>query len=88
MPCRRQSGAPLSQLSHVSPGQLLLTIVPLDQMYVTANCKETQLAHIWPGQRAVIRTDTYGRQLFDKGAPQSAVVLRPGMNVKATIYVQ
>jgi membrane fusion protein (multidrug efflux system) len=46
---------------YVSPGQLLLTLVPLDKIYVTANFKETQLKHVHPGQRARIYVDTYGR---------------------------
>jgi membrane fusion protein (multidrug efflux system) len=45
----------------VSPGQLLLTLVPLDRIYVTANFKETQLAHVHPGQRVRIHVDTYNR---------------------------
>jgi membrane fusion protein, multidrug efflux system len=49
---------------YVSPGQLLFTIVPLDQVYVTANFKETQLANVAPGQRVHIRVDTY-RQEFE-----------------------
>ncbi|HEV2500737.1 MAG TPA: HlyD family secretion protein [Terriglobia bacterium] len=49
---------------YVAPGQLLLTIVPLDRVYVTANFKETQLAGIRPGDRAVIRADTYGGRKF------------------------
>ena len=35
---------------YVSPGQLLFTIVPLDQVYVTANFKETQLANVAPAR--------------------------------------
>jgi membrane fusion protein, multidrug efflux system len=111
---------------YVSPGQLLFTIVPLDQVYVTANFKETQLANVAPGQRVHIHVDTY-RQEFEgvvdslAGAagsrqallpPQNATgnfikvvqripvkilvkpnrnpnfVLRPGMNVEATIYTR
>lgn len=49
---------------YIAPGQLLLTIVPLESVYVTANFKETRLAHIRPGDRAVIRADTYGRMEF------------------------
>jgi membrane fusion protein (multidrug efflux system) len=111
----------------VAPGQLLLTIVPLDQIYVTANFKETQLAHMHSGQRAVIKADMYGDLQFEgtvnsiSGAagsrqallpPQNATgnfvkvvqripvkilvtrsspmdaLLRPGTNVKATVYVR
>jgi membrane fusion protein (multidrug efflux system) len=55
---------------YISPGQLLLTIVPLAHVYVTANFEETQLAHIRPGDRAVIRVDTYGGKEF-KGVVDS-----------------
>ena len=45
----------------VSPGQPLMAIVPLDQIWVTANFKETQLTDMKPGQKARISVDTYGR---------------------------
>ena len=111
---------------YVSPGQLLFTIVPLDQVYVTANFKETQLAHVRASQKVRIRVDTYRREfegVVDSLAgaagsrqallpPQNAtgnfikvvqripvkilikpnknpnLVLRPGMNVEATIYTR
>jgi membrane fusion protein (multidrug efflux system) len=111
---------------YVTPGQLLFTIVPLDQVYVTANFKETQLEHVAVGQKVRIHVDTY-REVFEgvvdslAGAagsrqallpPQNAtgnfikvvqripvkilvkpnknpnLVLRPGMNVEATIYTR
>jgi len=109
---------------YVSPGQLLFTIVPLTQVYVTANFKETQMAKVVPGQRVRLRVDTYSEDfegVVDSIAgatgsrqallpPQNAtgnfikvvqripvkilvkpsrnphLVLRPGMNVEATIY--
>jgi len=109
---------------YVSPGQLLFTIVPLTQVYVTANFKETQMANVAPGQRVRLRVDTYNEDfegVVDSIAgatgsrqallpPQNAtgnfikvvqripvkilvkpsrnphLVLRPGMNVEATIY--
>jgi membrane fusion protein (multidrug efflux system) len=48
---------------NVSPGQQMMTIVPLDSsnIWVTANFKETQLRHMRPGQPATIEVDTYGR---------------------------
>jgi membrane fusion protein (multidrug efflux system) len=48
---------------NVSPGQQLMTIVPLDSqnIWVTANFKETQLKHMRPGQHVDISVDTYGR---------------------------
>jgi membrane fusion protein (multidrug efflux system) len=111
---------------YVSPGQLLFTIVPLDQVYVTANFKETQLAHVAPGQKVSFRVDTYpdefegvvdsiagatgSRQallppqnatgnfvkvvqripvkILVKPGQHPSIVLRPGMNVEATIYTR
>jgi membrane fusion protein, multidrug efflux system len=48
---------------NVSPGQQLMTIVPLDSenIWVTANFKETQLTYMRPGQPVKISVDTYGR---------------------------
>lgn len=48
---------------NVSPGQQLMTIVPLDSenIWVTANFKETQLTYMHPGQPVKISIDTYGR---------------------------
>ena len=48
---------------NVAPGQQLLTIVPLDDqnIWVTANFKETQLKRIRSGQPATISVDAYGR---------------------------
>jgi membrane fusion protein (multidrug efflux system) len=102
-----------------------MTIVPLNDVWVTANFKETQLADVHPGNRAVVHVDMYGRDIegrvdsisgatgarlsllppenatgnfvkvvqripvrimFDRLPP--GVVLRPGMNVDATIYTK
>jgi len=48
---------------NVSPGQQLMTIVPLDSqnIWVTGNFKETQLRYMRPGQPVKISVDTYGR---------------------------
>jgi len=48
---------------NVQPGQQLLTVVPLDEVWVTANFKETQLRHIRVGQVAKIDVDSTGRTL-------------------------
>jgi membrane fusion protein (multidrug efflux system) len=48
---------------NVQPGQQLLTVVPLDEVWVTANFKETQLKHMRVGQRAEIHVDSSGRTL-------------------------
>ncbi len=46
---------------NVQPGQELLSVVPLDDIWVTANFKETQLRHMKPGQPVKIYVDAYGR---------------------------
>jgi membrane fusion protein (multidrug efflux system) len=46
---------------NVEAGQQLLTVVPLDEVWITANFKETQLRHMQPGQRAKIHADSTGR---------------------------
>jgi membrane fusion protein, multidrug efflux system len=48
---------------NVTPGQQLLTVVPLDEVWVTANFKETQLKHMRVGQKAEIHVDSSGRTL-------------------------
>jgi len=48
---------------NVQDGQQLLTVVPLDEVWVTANFKETQLKHMRVGQRAEIHVDSNGRTL-------------------------
>jgi membrane fusion protein (multidrug efflux system) len=45
---------------NISPGQQLMAIVPLDDIWVTANFKETQLSHMRPGQAVRIAVDAYG----------------------------
>ncbi len=44
----------------VQPGQPLLALVPLEDIWVTANFKETQLRDMRPGQYAQISVDAYG----------------------------
>jgi membrane fusion protein, multidrug efflux system len=109
----------------VQPGQALLALIPLNNVWVTANFKETQLANVHPGQKAEVEVDMYGRTIQGRvdsiaggtGArmsllpPENAtgnfvkvvqripvkivfdslpsgVVLRPGMNVAATIFTE
>jgi membrane fusion protein, multidrug efflux system len=48
---------------NVQPGQQLLTVVPLDEVWVTANFKETQLKYMRVGQKAEIHVDSTGRTL-------------------------
>ncbi|MBZ5645847.1 MAG: HlyD family secretion protein [Acidobacteriia bacterium] len=108
----------------VQPGQGLLVVIPLHDVWVTANFKETQLAKVRAGQRAEVKVDMYGKTFTGKvdsvaGAtgtrlsllppenatgnyvkvvqripvkivldPQQGAVLRPGMNVEATIITK
>jgi membrane fusion protein (multidrug efflux system) len=110
----------------VQAGQGLLVVVPLQDVWVTANFKETQLKKMRPGQKAEVRVDTYGKTFSGHvdsiaGAtgsvlsllpPENATgnyvkvvqripvkivldpisadkaVLRPGMNVDATVVTK
>jgi membrane fusion protein, multidrug efflux system len=72
---------------NVAVGQQLMTIVPLDSqnIWVTANFKETQLKHMRPGQRVRISVDAYGRSynghvLSIAGATGSLFSLLPPEN--------
>ncbi len=44
----------------VSPGQQIMALVPLDDIWITANFKETQLKKMRVGQKVEIEVDTYG----------------------------
>ena len=44
----------------VQPGQQLMTVVPLHDLWVEANFKESQLRHIRIGQPATVVSDLYG----------------------------
>lgn len=110
----------------VQAGQGLLVVVPLQDVWVTANFKETQLKKMRPGQKAEVKVDTYGKTFSGHvdsiaGAtgsvlsllpPENATgnfvkvvqripvkivldpissdkaVLRPGMNVDATVLTK
>jgi len=107
----------------VQQGQGLLVVVPLHDVWVTANFKETQLKKMKPGQKAEVKVDTYGKtfsghvdsiagatgavlsllppenatgnyvkvvqripvKIVLDPVPQEKAVLRPGMNVEATV---
>ncbi len=69
--------------SYVSPGTQLMAIVP-DQIWVTANFKETQLTLMRPGQHADITVDAFPGVHFDghvdsieRGAGQAFALLPP-----------
>src|SRR5229473_48557 len=107
----------------VQQGQGLMVIVPLQDVWVTANFKETQLRKMRPGQKAFVEVDTYGKtfpchvdsiagatgavvsllppenatgnfvkvvqripvKIVLDPIPPDVAVLRPGMNVDATV---
>jgi len=46
--------------TQVSPGQQIMALVPLDDIWVTANFKETQLKKMRVGQKVEVEVDTYG----------------------------
>src|SRR5579863_7017485 len=48
---------------NVHAGQQLLTVVPLEEVWVTANFKETQLRRMRVGQKAEIHIDSSGKRL-------------------------
>jgi membrane fusion protein (multidrug efflux system) len=50
---------------NVQPGQPLLAIIPLDEVWVTANFKETQLKNMRPGQKATLTVDAFGGREFN-----------------------
>ena len=109
----------------VQPGQALMMLIPLHDLWVTANFKETQLANVRSGQPVEISVDMYGGRKVKghvdsiSGATGSrlsllpaenatgnfvkvvqripvkilvdrtdGLVLRPGMNVDATIFTK
>ena len=46
---------------HVDPGQSLMALTQVNDLWVTANFKETQLARMHRGQRVVVHVDALGR---------------------------
>jgi membrane fusion protein, multidrug efflux system len=54
----------------VAVGQRLANVVPLDDVFIDANFKETQLQRIRPGQSVTIKVDAYGSRKF-KGTVES-----------------
>jgi len=49
----------------VQPGQPLLALTSLDEVWVIANFKETQLRRMHPGQQAAVSVDAYGGREFE-----------------------
>jgi membrane fusion protein, multidrug efflux system len=71
---------------NVSVGQNLMTLVSLDDIWITANFKETQLRHMKAGQTGEISVDAYGGRKYDVkvtqigGATGSVLSLFPPEN--------
>jgi len=70
---------------NISPGQQLMAVVPLDDIWVTANFKETQLRRMEPGQVVRFSVDAYSREYRGKveglgGASGSRFSLLPPEN--------
>lgn len=71
----------------VAPGNVLMTVVPLEDVWVDANFKENQLAHLRPGQPVTLVADAYGSSVefhgkvagFSAGTG-SAFALLPAQN--------
>jgi membrane fusion protein (multidrug efflux system) len=57
----------------VKPGSNLMTIVPLDHLWVEANLRETELGDIRPGQPAEVRVDLYGGKYTFHGTVEGLV---------------
>jgi membrane fusion protein (multidrug efflux system) len=71
---------------NVSIGQNMATLVSLDDIWITANFKETQLEHMRQGQLVTISVDAYGSRKYDGkvtqigGATGSVLSLFPPEN--------
>jgi len=70
---------------NLSPGEQLMAVVPLDDVWITANFKETQLSRMNPGQRVKFSVDAYGKEYTGKvqaigGASGSRFSLLPPEN--------
>ncbi len=49
--------------NYVGPGAPLMSVVPLDQVYIEANYREVALRHVLPGQHVTIHVDAYDMDL-------------------------
>jgi membrane fusion protein (multidrug efflux system) len=73
--------------AHVDGSTPLMVVVPLDQIWVDANFKESQLDRIRPGQPVTLRSDLYGSSMAFHGTvvgvdagTGSAFALLPAQN--------
>ena len=72
---------------HIQAGQALLTVIPLNVLWVDANFKEVQLRHLRLGQPVQVRSDLYGSAFLYHGQVQgmaagtgAAFALLPAQN--------
>ena len=70
---------------NISPGEQMMAVVPLDDIWVTANFKETQLDRMTPGQKVRFSVDASGREYSGRvvnvgGASGSRFSLLPPEN--------
>lgn len=72
---------------HIQSGKTLMTIVPLDSLWVEANFKENQLKDMHPGQKVSLSSDIYGDKIVYHGELEgisagsgSAFALLPAQN--------
>jgi membrane fusion protein (multidrug efflux system) len=66
--------------NYVSPGTTLMTVVPLDQVYIEANYREVALLHVRSGQSVTIHLDAYNidlRGTVDSVPPASGTSFAP-----------
>lgn len=50
--------------NQVQAGQPLMALVPLDRVWIQANYKETQLTRVKPGQKVLVKVDTFPGKKF------------------------
>ena len=70
---------------NVAPGQNLMTLVSLQDLWITANFKETQLRHMEAGEKVQVHVDSTGKDYSGKvtqigGATGSVLSLFPPEN--------
>jgi membrane fusion protein, multidrug efflux system len=66
--------------NYVSPGATMMTVVPLDQVYIEANYREVDLLHVRKGQPVTIHLDAYNvslRGTVDSVPPASGPAFAP-----------
>lgn len=59
--------------NRVQPGDSLMTLVPLEHLWVEANLRETEMERVRPGQPAEITVDLYGKSQIYHGTVEGIV---------------